>query len=201
MRLFSLFLLLVSASLPAFARPIIVVDSSGQPVANAVVSFDTGGAAPSSYGQPLALSQQDIRFKPYVLAVPTGADVTFPNLDRVRHHVYSFSRGNRFELELYGREEQRFVTFDTPGTVAIGCNIHDLMLAYIHVTGAAYAGVTDADGRVEIEGLPADAGIAQVWQPDMSGGQTVDVTPVLDGEMMKLTLPARYSPPPPGAAE
>lgn len=195
----SLFAFLIAA--PAFARPVVVVDSEGAPVANAVVSFETGGAAPASFGQPLELRQKDVRFEPYVLVIPTGADVEFPNLDRVRHHVYSFSKGNRFELELYGREEHRSVVFDKPGTVAVGCNIHDMMLAYIHVTDVEFAGATNASGEVEIDGLPADAGTAKVWQPDMSGGKTVEIVPVLDGETLTLTLPARYAPPPPGAVK
>ena len=201
MRFASLFLFACLMVAPALARPVTVLDSSGAPVANAVVSFDAGGASPASFGQPLELRQKDLRFEPYVLVVPVGASVEFPNLDRVRHHVYSFSKGNRFELELYGREAHRSVSFDKPGTVAIGCNIHDMMLAYIQVTDAAFAGATDAAGRVEIAGLAAEPGVASVWQPDMSGGKSVEVVPVLDGETLTLTLPARYAPPPPGVAK
>lgn len=201
MRLLGLSLFAFLMAAPALARPVVVVDSEGAPVANAVVSFDTGGATPASFGQPLELRQKDVRFEPYVLVVPEGADVEFPNLDRVRHHVYSFSKGNRFELELYGREEHRSVPFDKSGTVAVGCNIHDMMLAYIHVTDAEFAGATDASGEVEIDGLPADSGTAKVWQPDMSGGKTVEIVPVLDGETLTLILPARYAPPPPGAVK
>mgnify|MGYP001117492615 CR=1 FL=1 len=88
--------------------------------------------------------------KPYVLLVPKGATVAFPNLDRVRHHVYSFSKAKRFELKLYGQEENRTVTFDQAGTVAVGCNIHDQMSAFVKVVGTPYAERTDANGRVVI---------------------------------------------------
>jgi len=82
-----------------------VRDAAGRPVRDAVVTVHPASGVPRSpirFSWPLRMAQQDIQFNPYVLIVPVGAPVAFPNLDRVRHHVYSFSRGNRFEIELYG---------------------------------------------------------------------------------------------------
>jgi multisubunit Na+/H+ antiporter MnhE subunit len=36
--------------------------------------------------------------------------------------------------------------FDKPGTVVVGCNIHDQMVAYIHVVNTPYFAKTDVKG-------------------------------------------------------
>lgn len=148
-----------------------VVDAAGQPVENAVVMSAATG--PSASTGKFEMRQEDLTFDPYILVVPVGADVVFPNLDRVRHHVYSFSKGNRFELKLYGKEEARSVAFENAGIVAIGCNIHDEMVAYIRVVDSAAYGKTNAKGEVTLD-MPA-AGKVNVWHPDAMGReQSVD---------------------------
>lgn len=116
---------------------------------------------------PLVMAQQDISFQPYVLVVPVGATVSFPNRDKVRHHVYSFSPAKRFELKLYGREEARTVTFDKPGPVSLGCNIHDQMIAYVYVSDTPYAAKSGADGTAVVKNAPAGAATLVVWHPDL----------------------------------
>lgn len=164
-----------------------VSDAAGNPVENAVI-FSAAKDGPVTSG-PFEMRQEDLAFDPYVLVVPVGAEVTFPNLDRVRHHVYSFSKGNRFELKLYGQQEARSVTFDTPGIVAIGCNIHDEMVAYIRVVDSSVYGKTGADGEVTLD-ITA-AGKVSIWHPDAMGREVgVDVpaasaTPILVSLKMK----------------
>src|SRR5258706_807227 len=95
--------------------------ADGRPLSGAVVLVDSrsGPAVPIGFPWPYVIAQQNISFQPHVLIVPVGATVNFPNRDAMRHHVYSFSRPKRFELKLYGRDETRSVTFDTPGLVAL----------------------------------------------------------------------------------
>ena len=101
------------------------------------------------------MQQHNIAFDPHVLIVPVGSTVGFPNLDKVRHHVYSFSKVKKFDLKLYGRDETRSVVFDKAGVVALGCNIHDSMSGFIIVVDTPYAMKTDANGRVVIANVPA----------------------------------------------
>jgi plastocyanin len=143
----------------------IVTDSAGKPVKDAVVMVASSASGPIKFSWPLEMKQKDLAFDPFVLIVPVGAEVTFPNLDRVRHHVYSFSKGNKFELKLYGKEEARSVTLEKAGIAAIGCNIHDEMVAYIRVVDTPYAAKTGADGKVTLD-LPATATTATVWHPN-----------------------------------
>lgn len=171
--LFALIAALILCS-PAMAGDLTVRvrDAAGRPVQDAVVTVHPAAGVPRGpirFAWPLRMVQQDIQFQPYVLVVPVGGTVSFPNLDRVRHQVYSFSRGNRFELQLYGRDESRSHTFTAVGVAALGCNIHDQMLAYIKVVDTPWAAKTPAGGDVILRAIPAGAATLRVWHPRLSG--------------------------------
>ncbi|MDB5471101.1 MAG: methylamine utilization protein [Caulobacter sp.] len=170
MRPLLLFLLVVLTPTWAWAGDLVVTvrDAAGQPVQNAVVTVYPAGGAPKGpirFAWPLTVAQQNIQFDPFVLVAPVGAAVSFPNRDKVQHHVYSFSAGNRFELKLFGRDESRSVTFKAVGVAAIGCNIHDQMVGYVKVVDTPFAIKTGADGVATLRGLPAGQATIRVWHP------------------------------------
>ena len=144
-----------------------VRDAAGRPMADSVVMIDTPKkpAGPIKFQWPLVMAQQKIMFTPHVLIVPLGGSVSFPNRDRVRHHVYSVSAAKKFDLKLYGQDETRSVVFDRIGLVALGCNIHDAMSAFIYVVDTPYAAVTNAQGRVVIANVPAGSVTVRLWNP------------------------------------
>jgi plastocyanin len=143
---------------------VLVRDSSGHPVSDAVVIAEVAGRA-SPAPQEVVISQRDMTFSPFVTVVPVGSTVIFTNLDPFRHHVYSFSPARRFEIKLFGAGERRSVRFDQAGLVAVGCNIHDQMQAFIRVVETPFAVKTDAAGRLTFRGLPAGALRLRVWHP------------------------------------
>lgn len=50
------------------------------------------------------------------------------------------------------------MVFDKPGVVALGCNIHDRMSAYVVVVDTPHFALTGkAAGRAELPGLPEAA--------------------------------------------
>lgn len=153
----------------ADAIQIKIIDTSSSAVEYAVVSlkplFEMSAQA-SEAGVP-ALKQTGALFSPFVLPVRRGATVSFPNFDEFRHHVYSFSKAKRFQLRLYGQDETKQIQFDNAGVVALGCNIHDNMLAYVYVTENPLFKTTGASGAVEFEGLEAGEYEIHVWHPDM----------------------------------
>jgi plastocyanin len=138
------------------------IDDGRLPVAEAVVSLHSAAAAEAVAGSRAELNQSGSQFVPRVLAVTRGTAVTFPNRDRVRHHVYSFSPAKRFELPLYAGSPAAPVVFETPGLVTLGCNIHDWMVAYVLVLDTPYFGKTDATGEVRLEAPPGDY-VMRVW--------------------------------------
>lgn len=143
--------------------------ADGKPLAGAVVMVDTPRKPPGpiKFDYAYEMAQQNIAFVPHVLIVPVGATVTFPNRDKVRHHVYSFSKAKKFDLKLYGKDETRSVVFDTVGVVALGCNIHDAMSGFILVVDTPYAVQTDANGHATIAGVPAGGASVRVWHPSI----------------------------------
>jgi hypothetical protein len=149
-----------------------VRSADGKPVPDAVLMVYPNGQptrGPIKFPWAYRVAQQNIQFSPFMLIVPVGADVQFPNLDKVRHHVYSFSPGNKFEIKLYGHEENRTAKMNAPGAVAIGCNIHDKMVSFIRVVDTAYAAKTDSNGVATVRDVPAGAITAKVWHPYLRG--------------------------------
>lgn len=189
----ALVLLLSASAATAADLRVDVRDSAGRPVPDAVVSFKPAGGvrAPGLPQTGQAMVQQNIRFEPGVLVVPVGAVVAFPNRDKVRHHVYSFSKPKRFELKLYGREEARTVTFDKPGIVPIGCNIHDQMSGHIVVVDTPHVRRTGADGATQLGGLPAGGGTLTVWHPRLRNAQTGVTSTATAGGRASVTLDLR----------
>ncbi|MBP2159599.1 MULTISPECIES: hypothetical protein [Asticcacaulis] len=158
------------ASTLAADLTVVVTDTAGKPVPSAVVTFAPANGAAIAAGLKAGaytMTQKLMKFAPYVLAVPAGATVNFPNQDRVNHHVYSFSKVQPFQFPLYGQGKTRTMKFDHPGTVAVACNIHDSMSAYIRVVDTPYFATTDMSGRVTLAGVPEAAGRLSVWQPMM----------------------------------
>jgi plastocyanin len=137
----------------------------GAPIEDAVVTVAAPHAGPIHFAWPYVMAQQGMMFDPFVLVVPVGAEVSFPNKDPFRHHVYSFSKAKTFELKLYPRGAAPVVKFEKPGVVLLGCNIHDSMISFIDVVETPFAAKTDAQGRAVIHGVPEGVQTVTVWRP------------------------------------
>jgi plastocyanin len=175
----------ILAPIPAFAGDVAVAARTpqGKPIADAVVTIAAPHSGPIRFAWTYREAQQNLQFDPFVLVVPVGADVDFPNLDKVRHHVYSFSPAKTFELKLYGQDQTRVVHFDKPGVVPLGCNIHDNMVAFIVVVDTPYAAKTDASGQAVIRGVPAGSWPLRLWHPYLRApGNTAATTVVVARE-------------------
>jgi plastocyanin len=176
-------LIVASAAVKAQARsgPVeaVVTDERGKPVADAVVTLTSlGTPAPVTPRVMVVMDQHDKEFVPHVLPVYIGTPVSFPNRDNIRHHVYSFSSPKKFELPLYIGTPAAPILFDKPGVVALGCNIHDWMLAYIYVVTTPYFAKTAADGKARLDGLAPGPYEARVWQARMRGDTEKTAKPV-----------------------
>lgn len=194
--------LLTAGSAVSAELDLLVRDAAGRPVADAVVMlYPASGTPPLSQARfdwPMRMVQHHLMFSPFVLIAPVGATVAFPNLDRVRHHVYSFSAPHPFELKLYGHDETRTVKFDKPGAIALGCNIHDQMIAFIRVVDTPLAAKTDDDGVARIPDVPPGAATLRVWHPYLKGPgneQTIAVASTTVAGRLNVSVVVR--PPPP----
>ena len=174
-RLLAIFLACLGLAIPAAhllaagtgSARVQVVDERGLPIRDAVVEITPAGGAKSQSGFPwrAAMAQKDLQFNPGTLIVARGSTVAFPNLDRVRHSIYSFSKIARFEIDLYGRDQTRTQRFDVAGSAALGCNIHDNMRGYVRVVDTPYAAKTNGNGIVDISGVPGGSATVTIWHP------------------------------------
>ena len=175
LRLGSLLLALAPA-VPSVAATleISVVDEQGQPIEGVAVYATPGVAehvvattatANAATGPKAIMDQHDMQFVPHLLIVQTGTEITFPNGDNVSHHVYSFSEAKRFELKLYKGDVYPPVTFDQPGVVVLGCNIHDGMLGYVVVVDTPHFAKTNEQGVARIDGVPSGDYVLAAWTP------------------------------------
>lgn len=136
-----------------------------EPLKNAVVALEPL-TNPVFSDQPQAqLDQRNYQFVPDVMVIRTNTLVYFPNSDDVRHHVYSFSPAKKFELRLYHGKTAEPVLFDKPGKVALGCNIHDSMVATLYVVDTPYFAQSDQDGLAVIQDLPPGSYRLAIYHP------------------------------------
>jgi hypothetical protein len=190
---------------PAWSRDLAVsvTAQDGRPLPDAVVMVrPLAGVprAPIRFPWAYEVAQRDLKFSPYVLIVPVGAEVSFPNFDGVKHTVYSYSEAKTFRLKLYGRDMARVVRMDKPGVVPLGCDIHDTMLAYVRVVDTPYAAKTLPSGAAVVRDLPAGPAVLTIWHPDSraANGESVRkiVVPASGVASVALRIDVRPAPVP-----
>jgi plastocyanin len=164
-----------------------ITDQQGQPLEDAVVELlDTANKTFSV--KKAEVKQQDLTFIPFVSAYQIGTEVDFPNMDKTRHHVYSFSPAKVFELKLYANKPEAPVLFDQAGIVALGCNIHDYMQAYIYVGQSPFLQVTDAKGLVTFNDVPDGSYQLKLWHPWQNADWVTQQIQIKQGQMMSYQL-------------
>ncbi len=145
----------VLASASSNAAKIKIVDQDGNPVTGAAIVATRPEIFGTEISASVEIAQEDYEFRPKYTIAHVNQPVHFPNRDRAKHHVYSFSPGNSFELKLYVGLPVEPVAFSQAGIVTLGCNIHDWMNAYVYVVDGPSAELTDNLGEVAlIDAIP-----------------------------------------------
>lgn len=142
-----------------------VATLAGAPAEDAAVVVEPINAAMPKRRASATIAQLDREFMPYVTIVQTGTAIDFPNRDPIKHHLYSFSPAKSFEVKLYAGKPSRPIVFDKPGEVALGCNIHDWMEAYVLVVDSPYFAKTDDKGQARIANIPPGRYRLKLWHP------------------------------------
>lgn len=179
------FFFLLSPALAAVQ--IVVSDQNGNPLEDAVVELIN----PSSLQfvqKKTEVKQQDLSFIPFVSAFQKGSSVDFPNMDKTRHHVYSFSAAKVFELKLYANKPEAPVLFDQTGIIALGCNIHDYMQAYIYIGDSQLLQVTDLKGQVQFPQLADGDYQLKLWHPWQNTDWVPQQIQIKNGQVLSFQL-------------
>ncbi|MCX6955214.1 MAG: hypothetical protein NTV51_23925 [Verrucomicrobia bacterium] len=155
-----------------------VKDNKGASVADAVVSLVPLDTKPALTvpAEPLVIAQIGQEFEPRVTPLLVGTRVSFPNRDAIRHQVFSVSKTKRFEIPLYGPGAGETLSFDKAGIVALGCNIHDWMAAYVVVLETPFFVKTPADGVATLPSLPPGRYRLDVWHPRLINDVAREIT-------------------------
>lgn len=110
------------------------------------------------------MNQIDLAFVPYVLPVLLGTTVDFHNSDDVLNNIFTPSwAGHKFNLGTYPKGVVRSFTFDRLGEVALLCNIHPDMEAYILVLQNPYFAIPDREGKYRINNVAPGVYNLKMW--------------------------------------
>jgi plastocyanin len=194
--------LFVAAPAAATELAVRVRDARGIAVADAVVTLDAPAPTPPGAPHTRMVDQSDEAFVPYVSVLRPGDSVVFRNSDVTRHHVYSFSEAKAFEQLLAPGDTGTPLELERTGLVAVGCNIHDHMRAWLVVTDAAQVAITGADGIARFASVPAGTWRAVTWHPHLRPKQpplAQDVTVAAAEAKKELGVSLRLLPDPRGA--
>jgi hemoglobin len=141
-----------------------------------VMLWPKDGKAPKRTPKFRVVEQRNKTFAPHLMAVPVGSTVAFPNFDSIYHNVFSLSQPQRFDLGLYKSGDMREVTFDKPGIVRLGCNIHANMAAYLVVVDAPAYVVAEADGAFAFRSLRPGKYKVRAWSEQSAEPLMTEIT-------------------------
>ncbi len=145
----------------------LVVNSENNGIANIVFTIDSrrtklkpADIHPDLRAVPtekVVLDNVKCQFVPHVLAARVGQPIEVKNSDDVPHNAkFSFFENTEVNpviaphssTEVHTTKEERAAT-------KVDCNIHPWMSAYILINDHPYVGISDENGKIKIEKLPA----------------------------------------------
>ena len=111
------------------------------------------------------LNQHGCLYAPHVIGVVAGQTLSIHNADDVSHNIHPMPKNNR-----------EWSSQQTPGApdiqhrfphpevmIAVKCNVHSWMRAYIGVLDHPFFAVTGGDGEFTFDGVPPGDYTVAVW--------------------------------------
>lgn len=113
----------------------------------------------------MVMNQRNNTYLPHVMPVTAGTKVAFHTEDPELHNIYAKADDKViFNTALPAGAPAFYRTFDKPGIIALTCNIHSEMSAFIVVLQNKYAALPDAEtGKWKIEGLAPGSYTVKIW--------------------------------------
>jgi plastocyanin len=142
---------------------------------------------------PVTIDQNGCWFHPRVMGIQTGQVLKVVNSDPVTHNIHPMAQVNREWNHSQGAGDPPLARkFTKPEVmIAIKCNIHSWMHAYIGVLSHPYFAVSADDGSFEIGNLPPGKYVIAAWQEKL-GTQEQPVTVIPLGKTeVNFTLEGR----------
>lgn len=111
----------------------------------------------------LRVVQENATFSPSFGIVIKGQEVEMPNVDRIYHNVFSYSKPNDFDLGIYPAGESRSIRFEHPGIVKTYCSIHESMSLTLFVAPSPWVARVRPNGEFVIRSVPAGDYTLRSW--------------------------------------
>ena len=128
-------------------------------LANAVVSVPGAKGATAAKA---VLDQHGCKFVPHVLVMQPG-ELEVKNSDDILHNLHTYSTANPSINKAQPKFKKTMTEkLEKPEFVKVTCDVHSWMLGWVAVVPGP-AGVTNADGVVKIENVPAGKQKVEVW--------------------------------------
>jgi Carboxypeptidase regulatory-like domain len=156
----------------------VVVNANGT-LADVFVYVKSG--LPASYqaptpAGPVTLDQDGCRYHPHVLGIQVGQSLAIKNSDGILHNIKAKAKANRPFNISQPSVMTSSKTFDKPEVmVALECNVHGWMHAWLGVLPHSFYSVSGADGSFTLAGLPPGTYTIEAWH-EKYGTQTATVT-------------------------
>lgn len=141
---------------------------------------------------PVEIDQQNCIYVPRVVGVQLGQPLLYKNSDAVLHNVHGTPKqASGWNVSLSNKGMSRSVTVDKPEVmVAVRCDVHPWMQAFVGVVDHPYFAVTGADGGFTLKNVPAGEYVVSVWH-EKFGTRDVTVKLAAHGEQdVPFTLSA-----------
>jgi hypothetical protein len=151
-------------------------------LSNAVVSVP--GAKGASKAKAV-LDQHGCKFVPHVVVMQPG-ELEIKNSDDILHNLHTYSTANPAINKAQPKFKKTMTEkLEKPEFVKVTCDVHSWMLGWVAVV-PGLAGVTDKDGVVKIENVPAGKQKVEVWHETL-GKQEKEVE-VKAGAVTKVSF-------------
>ncbi len=145
-----------------------IVLGEGNGLKNTIVYLtDISSGADFPSDAKYEIDQKGCHFNPHVRLLPVGKRLTMINPDRINHNVHIFSSMNpAFNKSQPGTRRKMNVKAvkKAEGPVAVKCDVHGWMKAWIAYIPHPYFAVTDENGKYTLENVPPGTYKLAYWQ-------------------------------------
>ena len=137
-------------------------------------------------GEDALVDQVGCRYVPHVQGVRSGQTLRVRNSDGFMHNVRALRKGTMLFNLAQNRGSEANRVLEGVGPVALSCEVHGWMQAYVWVVDHPFFMVTGRDGAYLLKGLPAGEYVVEAWHEKY--GTRTGRARLVDGKVTKLEL-------------
>jgi len=164
----------------------LLVDKASRGLKNVVVRLEgiARGKAPPAI---VTVNNKSCAFDPHVAVAVKGTKLEIRSADPILHTTHPYLAGaSWFNLPLQKEEQPPARPIPRTGLMELTCDVHKWMRGYIVVHTNPYLAVSDATGKLKIEGIPAGRYPYVAWHEQL--GEKKGEVEVIAGKAAELKL-------------